>query len=558
VKVLRRAPPAIPLVSIASHPRLAARAAIVLIVLSAEKFLLNFFVDFPAAQAASGLGAAVRIAQHLGFRFAVSFAACIGLLAFVRGGERLRQIDLEARDIPLRAHWGLVHALLILLLAPLSYSLYGHDMLDLSFPGLVALWLLLALAASAALLACLAPWALWRRAAESLGASWAYAFLAAAGAAAAMEWSQSLWRPTARFTFDVVRHLLAPLLPTLRADPSTLILATDRFAVQVADICSGLEGIGLMLAFCGTWLLCFRREYVFPRALVLVPIGVVLIFALNILRLAALVLIGHFGRPEIAIYGFHSQAGWIAFNCAAGGLAFVSRRNPWLNRAACDKSGQAELNETQRFENPTAVYLLPLLSLLAAGMLSRAASGSFETLYFLRIPVVLAAFAYSIPRLAGLDWRCSWRALAVGVMVFVLWLLAAHRLLPSSRAMPSALAAMSPPMRAAWIGARMATGILAVPLAEELAYRGFLLRRFLSADFESVGFSAVGVWPWLISAILFGVVHGALWVPGILAGLLYGLLVIRTGRLGEAVVAHGVTNALIAAAVLDYGQWQLW
>jgi len=63
VKSLRRAPPAIPLVSMAPHPRLAARAAIVLIVLSAEKFLLNFFVDFPAAQAASGSGAVVRTAH---------------------------------------------------------------------------------------------------------------------------------------------------------------------------------------------------------------------------------------------------------------------------------------------------------------------------------------------------------------------------------------------------------------------------------------------------------------------------------------------------------------
>ena len=43
-----------------------------------------------------------------------------------------------------------------------------------------------------------------------------------------------------------------------------------------------------------------------------------------------------------------------------------------------------------------------------------------------------------------------------------------------------------------------------------------------------------------------------------LAGLAFGLIVVRRGRLGGAVVAHATANALIAFSVLAADQWQLW
>jgi membrane protease YdiL (CAAX protease family) len=68
----------------------------------------------------------------------------------------------------------------------------------------------------------------------------------------------------------------------------------------------------------------------------------------------------------------------------------------------------------------------------------------------------------------------------------------------------------------------------------------------------------VGWYALVLSAVLFGVVHGGMWLPGIAAGLLYGAVVMRTGRIGEAVAAHATSNALLAALVLLGGQWQLW
>jgi CAAX prenyl protease-like protein len=131
-------------------------------------------------------------------------------------------------------------------------------------------------------------------------------------------------------------------------------------------------------------------------------------------------------------------------------------------------------------------------------------------------------------------------------------------LLIPANAMPGELAAMSPVAAAAWIASRALAAVLTVPIAEELAYRGYLLRRLVDNDFESVPFRSVR-WPaLLISAVVFGLAHGALWLPGIIAGLAYGGLLVRSGRIGEAVAAHAITNALIVAAVLFGQQWQLW
>src|SRR6185437_3292764 len=103
-----------------------------------------------------------------------------------------------------------------------------------------------------------------------------------------------------------------------------------------------------------------------------------------------------------------------------------------------------------------------------------------------------------------------------------------------------------------------ASAVILVPLVEELAYRGYLLRRLVAADFQSVPFARIGWVPVLVSALAFGLVHGPLWLPGIAAGVMFARLLIRTGRMGEAVAAHGVANALIGASVLLWHQWQLW
>jgi CAAX prenyl protease-like protein len=207
--------------------------------------------------------------------------------------------------------------------------------------------------------------------------------------------------------------------------------------------------------------------------------------------------------------------------------------------------------------SPTAAFLIPLLAILAAGMIARLLSEGFEFLYPLRLLAAVVALWFYRKNYASLDFRFSWRGPAVGIAIFVLWwAFGSYMTTPESR--PAALELAPPGLEVAWISCRVIAAFVTVPLAEELAFRGYLMRRLVDARFESVPFSAIR-WPALAaSAVAFGVMHGAFWIPGIIAGFAYGAIAMRTGKLGEAVVAHGTTNALLAAGVLTFGRWQLW
>jgi CAAX prenyl protease-like protein len=97
-----------------------------------------------------------------------------------------------------------------------------------------------------------------------------------------------------------------------------------------------------------------------------------------------------------------------------------------------------------------------------------------------------------------------------------------------------------------------------VPIAEELAFRGYLARRIISRDFDQVLFGGLTIVSIGISSLLFGIMHGHQWLVGIVAGLAYALLLKSKGRMGDAVMAHGVSNLLLAAWVLARGDFGLW
>jgi len=322
--------------------------------------------------------------------------------------------------------------------------------------------------------------------------------------------------------------------------------------VEIAPECSGLEGVGLMLAFGILWLALFRRECRFPRALLLLPVGAIVIFFLNSVRIAALILLGDAGAERIALGGFHSQAGWIIFNLVAFGFSIAAVHVPWIRVAGAPRV------DAGSFENPGAPYVLPFVAVLAAGMIAHALSGGFEWLYPLRFFAAVAALMFFRRDYAVLNWRIDWTGPAAGLVVFAIWIGIDRFSTVAPEAMPAALAAASPFARLCWLAVRTCAAVVTVPLAEELVFRGFFYRRVISAHFETVSFRRFS---WLalgLSSLAFGLLHGDRWFAGAIAGLVYGVVMIRRGRIGNAVVAHGTTNALIALDVLAYGHWHLW
>ncbi len=381
-------------------------------------------------------------------------------------------------------------------------------------------------------------------------------------------------------TFDSVRAVLVHFVPDIYVNPDTLVIGTQRFSVFIAELCSGLEGLGLVLAFTTAWLWYFRKENRFPRVLLLIPCALACVWILNVLRISALVLIGDAGHAEMAIVGFHSQAGWIAFTSVAFAFSMATRKLAWVrkipNYATATKAVSGvvpstmgavtanlsliELEIEQTGESPAiAAYLVPFLAILAASFLSKAASGHFEWLYPLRFLAAGLALWYYRSELKQIDWRFGWLAPVTGTVVFLVWLIPSFwtRGAEASQLGP-ALAALSPAARWSWIAFRVAAAAITVPIAEELAFRGYLARRLVNREFDSVPFSAITILSIGVSSAAFGLMHGRQWIVGIFAGLAYACVMKWKGRLGDAIVAHATSNLLLAVWVLSRGDWSQW
>ncbi len=111
-------------------------------------------------------------------------------------------------------------------------------------------------------------------------------------------------------------------------------------------------------------------------------------------------------------------------------------------------------------------------------------------------------------------------------------------------------------VRVLWVLLRTVGSVLVVPVAEELAFRGYLLRRLVSRDFLSVSPGHFSPWALVVSSVLFGAMHQD-WIAGTAAGLLFGIVQVRGKSVAPAILAHVVSNATIAVLVA-LGAWWLW
>ena len=92
---------------------------------------------------------------------------------------------------------------------------------------------------------------------------------------------------------------------------------------------------------------------------------------------------------------------------------------------------------------------------------------------------------------------------------------------------------------------------------EEVFFRSFLYRYIAKPEFLTVPLGQFLWTPFIVTSVLFGFEHRE-WLAGILCGFAYQGLVCRKKRLGDAIVAHGITNFLLGVWVIHRGAWQFW
>ena len=364
--------------------------------------------------------------------------------------------------------------------------------------------------------------------------------------------TEGLWSPLARYTFSVVSGMLGVIYPDVVSDPARLILGTPTFKVAIAPACSGYEGIGLLLAFLTIYFWLFRRELRFPGALVLLPLGALTIWLVNALRIAVLIVIGTSGWPAIALGGFHSQAGWLAFNAVGLALVALLNRGRFFMKAPADAGARAQVDDS------TTAYLAPFLVVMASAMLTGAFSAGIDWLYPVRVLAAVWVLWVFRKSYSNLGWTMSWSAVAIGCVTFAIWI----ALVPAGPATtdhwPPGLRSVPVHWAAAWMLLRVVGYTITVPLVEELAFRGYLTRRLMREDFERL---PIGLFSWssfAISSLLFGALHGGFWLAGTIAGMTFALALYQRRAIGDAVVAHATTNGLIAVYVFATGRWSVW
>ena len=140
--------------------------------------------------------------------------------------------------------------------------------------------------------------------------------------------------------------------------------------------------------------------------------------------------------------------------------------------------------------------------------------------------------------------------MVAGVAIGLLWIAFGFQDKSRAFALDDALASLPFSLWVGWILVRLIGTIALVPVAEELFFRGYLLDRFA----HNGGLTRViGL---LLSTGLFAVMHGR-WALAGCAGMVYGLLYLRSFRVTDSIVAHSASNAIIGLYALATAQWSL-
>jgi len=240
-----------------------------------------------------------------------------------------------------------------------------------------------------------------------------------------------------------------------------------------------------------------------------------------------------------------------------------------LTGCACDLSQVHSLAaDGAMFERDALPRVLPFAIYMAfivlADLLARALgpAADLRWLYGLKVALVTAALLYyrrhyvelarALPSVKGMVL-----ALAAGVLVLVLWVWLDAGWMRIGQSAGFDPRGADGQIQWPLVAIRIAGAALVVPVMEELFWRSFLMRWIDQPDFLALPPGLIRLRGFVVAVILFGVEHD-LWLAGIVAGIVYSLLYMRSGNLWMPVLAHGVTNGLLGLWVIFTGDWSYW
>ncbi|QGZ95477.1 exosortase E/protease, VPEID-CTERM system [Terricaulis silvestris] len=414
----------------------------------------------------------------------------------------------------------------------------------------VSLWM----AAAGAMVVCaviaLAPISFWFGFARKHAGHAIVALAFGALTYAAIEFSRNSWHDLSAATLYTSHWLLQLYEPSAFIDVPNRMLGALDFRVIIGAPCSGYEGVGLVLGMMSFYIFAFRRDLRFPHVLVLLPLGALTIWVLNAVRLTLLVSMGAHVSPEVAINGFHSQAGWVFFLTVTISLMLIAHRAPIFRaHPVVDKK-----QERDPALYLAAALLTPFAALMAARIGGAVFGDSSRWAGVLLIAIPVATIWIYRDAIRGQLAKIGAEPWLVGLAVGGLWIVTEPAAETST--LGAWLETQPPAAAAAWLALRIFGFALIVPIVEELAFRGYLHRALISRRFEAV---APGAFTWvalIVTSVLFGALHGR-WLAGALAGAAFAITLYRSKTLSGAIAAHVAANGIIAIYAVMMERWEL-
>jgi len=216
-------------------------------------------------------------------------------------------------------------------------------------------------------------------------------------------------------------------------------------------------------------------------------------------------------------------------------------------------------------QRATAGYVAPFVAYVGFMALEKLAFQS-QHLYPARCLAALAALLwFSRPYLSFRPVR-PWSSIGIGIAVFAIWIAPdalfgyRHSRLFENSILGTTSSTITSGDQAniLFLIVRTLGSMLLVPVLEELFWRGWLMRWLIQPDFTKVPLGTYAPLAFWATAILFAGEHGSYWEVGLAAGIIYNWWIVRTRRLADCMLAHAVTNGLLAGYVMTTGAWRYW
>ncbi len=215
-------------------------------------------------------------------------------------------------------------------------------------------------------------------------------------------------------------------------------------------------------------------------------------------------------------------------------------------------------------KHPAIPYVLPFAVFIALLAIQSAVPVPVAVRFLVSIAAILAV---SLPALHGGPSK-PLLSIALGLAVFAIWVGPDvlvprwHRFILFDNGIIGHPAGNTPPASKSdpvFLLFRIAISVIAVPILEELFWRGWMMRWIVDPnDFTRVPLGSYAPTAFWVVAVLFASEHGPFWDVGLVTGVIYNWWMIRTRNIWDCILMHAVTNGALAAWVVAGGHWQYW